>query len=51
MNATPAMTAAVGQCENEPKDCPMGSMERASERIVSPAMSSSAPMTSVARTA
>ena len=49
-NAMKAMPPAAGQCEKDPNDCPIGWMTRASDRIVSPAISTNAPTISVMRT-
>src|ERR1022692_1352134 len=46
MNAIPAMTAAAGQCENEPNDRPMGLVEREIDSSATPVHRTTAPATS-----
>jgi hypothetical protein len=45
-NATPATTAAAGQCENEPTDSPIGVAVRDSDSSATPAHRMTAPATS-----
>lgn len=45
-NATPAITAAAGQCENDPNDSPIGFADRDADSSATPRHSTSAPITS-----
>jgi hypothetical protein len=45
-NATPAITAAAGQCENDPNDSPIGFADRDADSSATPRHSNSAPITS-----
>jgi hypothetical protein len=43
MNAMPAISAAAGQCDTEPKDRPMGLADRDAESSATPVHSTAAP--------
>ncbi len=49
MNARPAITPAAGQCENEPKESPIGFADRDADSSATPAHSTTAPKISVNR--
>ena len=43
MNAMPAITAAAGQCENEPNERPIGLADRDTDSSATPEQSTTAP--------
>ena len=45
-NAMPAITAAAGQCENDPNESPIGFADRDTDSSATPRHSTSAPVTS-----